>query len=129
MTPEEAAAFESDPLKDAIIRMRTWDEAAKVEKPRFHVPTLESYRPMVERAIQRERERIEKKEFKHYKLTKEQTDGWRRDGFIKLTDLLSPDQKKQVSLKQIFLIRGRSHFPSSVKFLVDITQSTKKKSL
>lgn len=39
----EAAAFEADPLKDTIITMRTWDEAAKVVDA--VVPSLESYRP------------------------------------------------------------------------------------
>ena len=31
MTPEEAAAFENDPLFDLIIRLRRWDEQAKIE--------------------------------------------------------------------------------------------------
>jgi len=34
MSPEEAARFEADPLFDIYIKMRQWDEAAKVE----HLP-------------------------------------------------------------------------------------------
>lgn len=42
MTAEEAAAFENNPLKNLIIRMRTWDEEAKVrDVPK---PDLNIYR-------------------------------------------------------------------------------------
>ena len=45
MTEEEAAAFEQYPLFDLIIRMRKWDEQAKVEnKP---LPDLQHYRNMM----------------------------------------------------------------------------------
>lgn len=41
MEDEEAKAFESDPLFDLYIRMRTWDEAAKIEgKPLPDMNTL-----------------------------------------------------------------------------------------
>ncbi|WP_290797116.1 phosphonate degradation HD-domain oxygenase [Flavihumibacter sp. UBA7668] len=41
MEEEEAKAFESDPLFDLYIRMRTWDEAAKIEgKPLPDMNTL-----------------------------------------------------------------------------------------
>jgi phosphonate degradation associated HDIG domain protein len=45
MTDEEASAFEHYPLFDLIIKMRKWDEQAKVEhKP---LPGLDHYRKMV----------------------------------------------------------------------------------
>lgn len=45
MGAEEAAAFEADPLFLPILRMRRWDEAAKV--PGLETPTLSSYRPLI----------------------------------------------------------------------------------
>jgi phosphonate degradation associated HDIG domain protein len=49
MTEEEAAAFEQYPLFDLIIKMRTWDEEAKIEhKP---LPDLERYRQMMTRHL------------------------------------------------------------------------------
>ncbi len=42
MTEPEAQAFEQNPLKNLIIRMRTWDEEAKVTD--VPVPDLEIYR-------------------------------------------------------------------------------------
>lgn len=45
MTREEAEAFEQYPLFDLIIRMRKWDEQAKIEnKP---LPDLRHYRQMI----------------------------------------------------------------------------------
>ena len=45
MYEEEAAAFEQYPLFDLIIKMRTWDEQAKIEhKP---LPDLSRYRNMI----------------------------------------------------------------------------------
>lgn len=49
MTEDEAAAFEQYPLFDLIIKMRTWDEEAKIEgKP---LPDLERYRQMMLRHL------------------------------------------------------------------------------
>jgi len=45
MVKEEAEAFEKYPLFDLIIKMRTWDEQAKIEhKP---LPDLQHYRMMI----------------------------------------------------------------------------------
>jgi 2-amino-1-hydroxyethylphosphonate dioxygenase (glycine-forming) len=45
MTAEEATAFEQYPLFDLIIRMRKWDEEAKIEnRP---LPDLQHYRNMI----------------------------------------------------------------------------------
>lgn len=49
MTRDQADAFEKDELFKVIIAMRHWDEAAKVKDK--VVPTLESYRPMMERHV------------------------------------------------------------------------------
>lgn len=49
MNAEEAAAFEENPLKNLIIRMRTWDEEAKViDVP---VPDLEIYKEKMVRHL------------------------------------------------------------------------------
>ncbi len=64
--------------------------------PTFHVPDLESYRPMFERALERQRRYMQDKEFKHYKLSREQLEFWRANGYIKLSDLLSEEKKAQV---------------------------------
>lgn len=96
MSTEEALVFEADPLQDDIIKMRTWDEAAKVVNPTFSVPSLTSYRDMVNSCISRRREEMLKKAFKYYKLSHEQLIKWEHEGYIKLTDLLNPELKKQV---------------------------------
>jgi 2-amino-1-hydroxyethylphosphonate dioxygenase (glycine-forming) len=50
MTEEEAAAFEQYPLFDLIIKMRKWDEEAKIEhKP---LPDLQHYRQMMLRHLE-----------------------------------------------------------------------------
>jgi phosphonate degradation associated HDIG domain protein len=49
MNEEEAAAFEADPLFDLMIRMRRWDEAAKVEN--LPVPDLLPYQQMIVRHL------------------------------------------------------------------------------
>lgn len=48
-TPEECKSFEADEDHKTILKMRTWDEAAKI--PGLVVPTLESYRDMVLRNV------------------------------------------------------------------------------
>lgn len=45
MTEEEAAAFEQYPLFDLIIRMRKWDEEAKIEHQ--PLPDLQHYRQLM----------------------------------------------------------------------------------
>ena len=45
MTAEEATAFEQYPLFDLIIRMRNWDEQAKIENQ--PLPDLKHYREMM----------------------------------------------------------------------------------
>ncbi|HUB62774.1 MAG TPA: HD domain-containing protein [Puia sp.] len=50
MTEEEATAFEQYPLFDLIIRMRNWDEQAKIEHQ--PLPDLERYRQMMVHHLQ-----------------------------------------------------------------------------
>jgi predicted HD phosphohydrolase len=52
MSEEEAAAFEEDPMHKDILRMRTWDEAAKVVGA--VVPLMNDYRGMMRALISRE---------------------------------------------------------------------------
>jgi phosphonate degradation associated HDIG domain protein len=49
MTEEEARAFEQNPLKTLIIKMRTWDEEAKVTN--VPIPSLQVYREMMVRHL------------------------------------------------------------------------------
>ena len=79
MSPAEVAAFDADPLRDTLLAMRHWDEAAKVPGvggaprkrppggrgavapphatpslapvPQAQVPSLESYRGLLEALI------------------------------------------------------------------------------
>jgi putative nucleotidyltransferase with HDIG domain len=46
MSPAEAAAFEASVLKQDLLRLRGWDEQAKV--PGAPAPPLETYRPMIQ---------------------------------------------------------------------------------
>lgn len=48
-TSAECAAFEADPDHDVILKIRTWDEAAKV--PNLETPTLEDYKEMILRNL------------------------------------------------------------------------------
>jgi 2-amino-1-hydroxyethylphosphonate dioxygenase (glycine-forming) len=50
MDQEEAAAFEQYPLFDLIIKMRKWDEQAKIE--RRPLPDLSYYRQMIVRHLE-----------------------------------------------------------------------------
>ena len=45
MEEDEASAFEQYPLFDLIIKMRKWDEQAKIEHKR--IPDLNLYRQMI----------------------------------------------------------------------------------
>lgn len=45
MTADQCAAFEADPLHEAMLRLRSWDEAAKMRDRR--VPPLSSYVPLM----------------------------------------------------------------------------------
>jgi phosphonate degradation associated HDIG domain protein len=49
MNEAEAAAFEQNPLKNLIIRMRTWDEEAKVKE--VPLPDLKIYRDKIVRHL------------------------------------------------------------------------------
>jgi phosphonate degradation associated HDIG domain protein len=51
MEDDEALAFEQYPLFDLIIKMRLWDEEAKIEG--MPVPNLEKYHGMIVRHLQR----------------------------------------------------------------------------
>lgn len=49
MDESEAHIFETDPLFEASLKMRTWDEEAKLEF--IPVPDLQKYRKMAERSL------------------------------------------------------------------------------
>ncbi len=53
MMPEEIAAFQSDPLFKEKLRLRSWDERAKV--PGLLVTSLEFYRPAIIEHLERAR--------------------------------------------------------------------------
>ena len=46
MADAERAAFDADPLRDAKLRVRSWDEQAKVEG--LVVPGIRSYAEMID---------------------------------------------------------------------------------
>jgi predicted HD phosphohydrolase len=46
MTQAERAAFDADPLRDAKLRVRSWDEQAKVQG--LEVPGIRSYASMID---------------------------------------------------------------------------------
>ena len=48
-TPAELAAFEHNPHHTAAVRLRRWDDAAKV--PGLSVPPLDSYRPRLAKLL------------------------------------------------------------------------------
>ena len=50
MSSEEAAEFESSPHFDAIIELRKWDEAAKIEG--MELPPLNKYEDMFRRVME-----------------------------------------------------------------------------
>ena len=52
MTKEEAEAFEQYPLFDLIIKMRRWDEDAKIEN--MPLPDLEYYKKMIVKHLERQ---------------------------------------------------------------------------
>ena len=45
MSDEEAIQFASHPLFDLYIKLRRWDEMAKIEG--YEVPSLQKYRKMI----------------------------------------------------------------------------------
>ena len=78
MTPREADEFEKHPLFSWIVKMRTWDEKAKVVG--LPVKPVHEYVPMMRRAVMRQ-------------LAKQAYD---RDGYVVLRDVLSPELKTKV---------------------------------
>jgi gamma-butyrobetaine dioxygenase len=48
MLPDEVAAFERNPYRDLAVKVRRWDEAAKV--PGKKTPDFAHYRPVLQRA-------------------------------------------------------------------------------
>lgn len=49
MSPEEVRAFAAHPFRDVAVRVRLWDEAAKV--PGLPTPGFAHYRPLLERVV------------------------------------------------------------------------------
>lgn len=49
MSPEEVVAFEANPWRDRAVRVRLWDEAAKVEG--LSTPGFAHFRPLLERLL------------------------------------------------------------------------------
>jgi phosphonate degradation associated HDIG domain protein len=56
MSPQEARAFEHDPLAEQKLRLRSWDEWAK--RSGWKVPPLEAYRDMLVRHLQEIRQQL-----------------------------------------------------------------------
>lgn len=56
LSKDEAEAFERDPLFELKVKLRGWDEEAKVVD--MKVPELEDYRPMILGHLQGQRSRV-----------------------------------------------------------------------
>ncbi len=105
MSDAEAAAFEAEPDHKAILRLRTWDEAAK--DPAAEVPGLDHWRPIITRHLERqglERQSPERQSLERQSLERQQIDrvlaplrrplsaeqraAWARDHLLVLPGLL-----------------------------------------
>ena len=80
MTEAEATAFEADPLFTAIVKMRTWDEKAKVVHPDFVPRPVHAWTDALARSAARQIAR----------------DQYEREGYVLLKRLLSPEMKRKV---------------------------------
>ena len=53
MSTEEVAELEKSPWLDEMLRVRSWDEQARLRIPNAVVPGLEAYREMLEAYLAR----------------------------------------------------------------------------
>jgi len=81
---EEAAAFEASPLRELLLSLREIDEAAKVKD--LNVAPLAHYLPLLERLAGSGS--APDGELARYQLSPAQLEVWRRDGCLKVTNLL-----------------------------------------
>jgi predicted HD phosphohydrolase len=49
---EEMEAFENDPLKDEMLKLRRWDDQAKIVGIETVTPRTESYRAMIQQHLE-----------------------------------------------------------------------------
>lgn len=77
MTSAEATAFEADPLFDTILRMRAWDEAAKVAD--LMAFPLRRYRELIRGHLERKA---------RAPLRNDQLEFWRAHGYLKIEEYL-----------------------------------------
>ncbi len=88
MTDAEAAAFEADPLHRQMLRLRGFDEAAKI--PGADVPGLDHWRPIIEAHL-RAQEAATVVAPLTTPLTPAQLAAWRRDALLVLPGALAGD--------------------------------------
>ena len=82
MSAAEAATFDAHPLRDSILRVRTWDERGKAVG--LSVPPLSHYREMMMRHLATQPSALT--------LTAAQRKCWDDNGFVVIKDALSPEQ-------------------------------------
>lgn len=75
MSPLEVEEFKLDPRHHDLLRLRAWDEAAKV--PGKNVPRFEHYLPVIEQHLDSQR------------LSSGQVESFHREGFLQLTNVFT----------------------------------------
>jgi putative nucleotidyltransferase with HDIG domain len=78
MSPLEAEQFEMNPLHHDLLKLRAWDEAAKLRGK--DVPGFDHYLPIIEQHLQGQR------------LSPGQVESFHRQGFLQLTDVFNHEQ-------------------------------------
>lgn len=78
MSPLETQKFKNSPDHHDLLKLRAWDEAAKV--PGKNVPGFEHYLPIIEQHLDRQR------------LSMAQVESFHRQGFLQLTDVFTTEQ-------------------------------------
>jgi phosphonate degradation associated HDIG domain protein len=92
MGEEEALAFEHDPLFKASLRMRVWDERAKVEHQ--PLPDLGVYKAMCCAHLMRQKEANRLTgEQKKMTLSASQRAFWEANGYLHLKGMFSPEEQ------------------------------------
>ena len=81
MTPHEAAAFESHPLFEDILRVRAWDEAAK--QPGLEVPNERNYQAMMKRNLTNP-------------ISDTELSSWNQRGFLHITGWFDEEEMSQI---------------------------------
>lgn len=93
MSEEEATAFRNDPLFATSIRMRYWDEEAKVEN--VPIPDLTAYKQKCIKHLQLQQLEVPSVlELAPVRLSDEQLQSWEENGFLHISGFFSELERK-----------------------------------